>query len=240
MKRDYLSASALKAFAQSPNHYLAYVTKTIDPSPAMELGSAIHCAILEPDKFVERYAIAPAVDRRTKEGKSTWQEFSDANAGKTILTEQDAAQIQCVNDAVTQCTPACDLLAGCEFELSTRDLIAEFPFTGIADAFGGDYVVDLKTCRDASPEGFMRDASNLKYHWQATIYRLLFHVERFYWIAAETTAPYNVAVYQQSDQAYGITLPHVLDAIEKFKRWDGTPGSYFDGITELRLPPWVK
>jgi hypothetical protein len=80
----------------------------------------------------------------------------------------------------------------------------------------------------------------LKYHWQATIYRLLFHVERFYWIAAETTAPYNVAVYQQSDQAYGITLPHVLDAIEKFKRWDGTPGSYFDGITELRLPPWVK
>ena len=36
MKRDYLSYSALKAFAKSPNHYLQYVQREFQETNAMK------------------------------------------------------------------------------------------------------------------------------------------------------------------------------------------------------------
>jgi len=69
MKRDYLSYSALKAYAKSPNHYLMYVGREFVETPAMVLGSALHCLVLEPQEWSKRYITAPKFDRRTKAGK---------------------------------------------------------------------------------------------------------------------------------------------------------------------------
>ena len=87
-KRSYLSTSALKAFAKSPNHYIEYVNGERKATPAMELGSAIHCAILEPDEWHDRYTIVPKVDRRTKAGKEAWELFQKSSEGKTVLTDE--------------------------------------------------------------------------------------------------------------------------------------------------------
>ena len=68
MKRDYLSVSALKAFNRSPNHYIQYLTGPRKASKAMAFGSALHCAVLEPDEFDSRYALAPKLEKRTPAG----------------------------------------------------------------------------------------------------------------------------------------------------------------------------
>ena len=89
MKRNYISHSALKAFAKSPNHYLQYVAGEAPRTDAMIAGSALHCFVLEPHEFDARYIVAPKVDRRTKEGKEIFEAFSQQAAGRDVLTQAD-------------------------------------------------------------------------------------------------------------------------------------------------------
>jgi hypothetical protein len=93
-KRDYVSYSALKAFSQSPNHYIKYVTEKVD-TDAFRFGRALHCAILEMHKYNDEYIVAPTINRRTNVGKTEWADFVKANKGKTVLTkaEQDTIDI---------------------------------------------------------------------------------------------------------------------------------------------------
>lgn len=241
MKRDYLSSSALKAFAKSPNHYLQYVSGEIEPTPAMTFGSAFHCFILEADEFEDRYAVAPQVDRRTKAGKEVWNAFVEGVTGREVLTQQDMGLILDMEAAIRQHEPAQKLLKGCvQFELMTDDKIAGVNFRGIADGLSSTFVLDLKTCQDASPEAFERTAYQSFYHEQAAAYQMLFGVDRFYWIAVEKTAPYNVAVYMQSQEAYLKASHRLKNLIQAWDEWDGKPCSYGTEIFELNLPRWAK
>jgi len=63
---DYLEAPAhwsqVWPAAQSSLHAAHRAATPFAPSPAMVLGSAIHCAALEPDEFADRYRRAPDFD----------------------------------------------------------------------------------------------------------------------------------------------------------------------------------
>lgn len=73
---DYsLSYSSLAAFSVSPRAFIAYKLKERKTTPAMILGEAVHCKVLEPDMFNERYVIAPDVDGSTSSGKNAWAEL---------------------------------------------------------------------------------------------------------------------------------------------------------------------
>lgn len=240
MKRDYLSHSALKAFMRSPNHYLQYVNKTVEATPAMKFGSAFHCAVLEPQEFSKRYAVAPQVDKRTKAGKEAWKEFVEANSSLEVITQDEREQIQVMHEAIQNFAPARELLASCEaFEEERQHALFGMPFKGIADAVGQNFVVDLKTTLDASPEGFMKTAYNMGYHEQAAAYKALFAKSRFYWIAVEKNNPFNVAVYLQSERAGNLGWERLKTGIELFKAWDGTAGSYSNEVTTLEMPSWA-
>lgn len=67
-----LSYSSLHAFSISPRNFISYKLQEKKTTPAMILGEAIHCKILEPDAFKDRYYIAPEVNAATSEGKNTW------------------------------------------------------------------------------------------------------------------------------------------------------------------------
>lgn len=240
MKREYLSASALNAFNKSPNHYLAYVAREIEPTPAMIFGSALHCAVLESSEFDSRYAVAPKVDRRTKAGKEEWSEFQSANEGKEIISAQDMEQIARLYNRIHEEETAADLLnRSISFEEMKEGTIQGFKFKGIADARGEGFIVDLKTTTDSSPEKFARSAHSFGYHLQAAAYRSLFGVEDFFWIAIEKDSPSNVMVYRQSDRAKRMSDEYLRNSIDRFKAWDGSPGSYGSGMMDLDLPAWA-
>lgn len=241
MKRDYLSVSALKAFAKSPNHYIQYVTQKKPQSAAMAFGSAVHCAILEPKEWDRRYAVAPKVDRRTKAGKEAWKNFEELNADKEVISMDDYERIICVRDSVGRHGLSAQLLRQAEAVETRGELeVFGYKFVGIADILGTGYVADLKTAQDASPEQFSRSAQNFGYHLQASLYRELWSVDNFYWIAVETQSPWNVAVYEQSDDAHEWATNKLIKLVDKFKAWDGKPQGYGDELFTLDLPPWVK
>jgi exodeoxyribonuclease VIII len=85
---------------QSPAHAKAYKDNPPEPTPAFRFGQGLHCLALEPDKFDDRYAIAPAVDKRTKEGKATWAAFMDGMDGKEVFTPEDFAKMEFIAEAI--------------------------------------------------------------------------------------------------------------------------------------------
>lgn len=199
---DYVSSSGLARIDRSPAHYRV----PIQSSPSMVLGSLVHCLVLEPDLFDERYAVAPDCDRRTKAGKETWQAFMDASDGLTLIKPQEHEQAQAMAKAVADHQDAMDILMRShEHEVSLiwdEDGARCKARCDIVTATGA---CDLKTTRDASPGGFSRAIASYLYHQQAAHYlRGLAALKRpadsWQWICVEPLPPYAVGVYTASSE----------------------------------------
>ena len=94
-----LSASDIKLLYRSPAHYREAKKNPPEQTPAMRLGSAVHMAILEPAKFLEKYTAIDDADICTKIGGSKpratnaykeWKAgFILDNPGKELLDMND-------------------------------------------------------------------------------------------------------------------------------------------------------
>ncbi len=93
-----LGSSLMKAATQSMAHYHYAKTATRKTTPAMELGSAAHCLLLEPDDFYQRFMPVPdgMADRRTK----AYKEWAAQYPHHTILSASDWEIIQGMMDAI--------------------------------------------------------------------------------------------------------------------------------------------
>ena len=241
MKDSTLSYSSLKAFAKSPNHFIHYKTRPQPDAAHFAFGRAVHGYVLERDQFEENFAVSPKFDKRTKVGKEGFAEFSSQVGERQVIDESDLRTIQAINFAIDEHIPATDLLSNTEREMHLHGDIDGVPFHGFGDAVNieAGFCLDLKTCRDSSPESFMRDAHNLDYHLQAAVYRALFGVDRFYWIAVEKEAPFNVTVFMQSEDAANKSDHYLNTLLTKWKAWDGKSQPYSNEVLTLDLPRWA-
>lgn len=239
MKRDYLSASALKAFATSPNHYLQYVQGNKKASKAMEFGTLVHTILLERNEVWNRYVIDPKMPKRSNVDKAAWKEWQEANKHLEIIDQEFYNDAAACSEAALSNPLFLELMSQpLHFEEKLEGDVFGFPFVARLDMESDNFVYDLKTCQDASPEGFMKAAYNFGYHEQAAIYRILTG-KPFRWVALETAPPYNLVIFEQSEDAFTKAAGRVMKLVEQFKAWDGTPRSYTDQITTLDLPRWA-
>ena len=198
-----VSPSQIKVLARSPLHYfdqfLAEDREKKEPTPAMQVGTALHTAVLEPELWDATVAVPPhTFDRRTKVGKELAAEFERESAGKIVLTPDDADRVRRMADAVHK-HPAAKFL----LELPGRrepSYTWKDPATGLECKTRPDWhsedrrlVVDVKTTRDASREEFAKSIANFDYHVQAAL-----EAEQFLSLAIESERPYAVAVYPAS------------------------------------------
>ena len=79
------------------------------PTPAMQRGTALHTAVLEPETWADVVAVQPRLDRRTKAGKAAAAEFEQAAAGRVVLSADDAEEVALMADGV-RCHPAAKVL----------------------------------------------------------------------------------------------------------------------------------
>jgi exodeoxyribonuclease VIII len=241
--KGYLSYSQLKAFAKSPNHYLAYINQELESTPAMELGTLVHKLVLEPREFDAAYYVAEKVDKRTNEGKAKFAAQMEEAGERKLIDSETYAKARTIAIKVLDYPEAWNLIELAKTEVEKVADINGHPFKTIADGVSDTlvkYVFDLKTCKDASPEEFRKTAYNLDYHLQAAIYKWHHGVENFYWIAVETEAPFNVSVFRQSDFAGEWAAQRLLSLLEKWEAWDGEPSGYSNHCINLELPQWVR
>lgn len=254
--KDAINASLLKRISlKSLLHALA---EEIEQTPAMLLGSAIHCAILEPERFSIEYAIAPKVDRRTKEGKSTWEAFELANAGKSILTEDQGDTIKGMKESILSHEIASMVLSGGEAEYSyyVKDDETGLQLKARPDYRNGSALIDLKTTSDASFEGFSKAIGGFGYHIQAAFYLDVFNKSQsesyrdFFFVAIENKAPFALAIYRLDENhieagrvAYRAALRKYADFLSKGGNRDDLNSlrkfGYPSQITDIQIPYWM-
>lgn len=245
--------SALWKLTRSPAHFKYELDNPPEPTPALALGAATHMAILQPDEFWNQYAIRN-LDLRTKAGK----EERDAlqAQGFTILNSEQAAQISGVFEAINNNEAVLRLLAG-ERETAyfwTDEATGErckCRTDSEVDISGMHYIVDLKTCTDASTDAFMRDALKYGYHVQAAMYcEGVKHVtgkeSQFVFIAVEKTPPYAINILQADDafMLHGFDefrrLMGIYHECKTADKWPDYSGANGLTINALSLPKWLK
>ena len=248
-KHEALSASGAKKLLRSPAHYLLMRTQPSVPTEAMRFGTAVHAAVLEPDTFADAVVQAPDINRRTTAGRAEHEAFQQANAGKVVLSADDMMRVyRCVN-AVHMHPAASKLLTGGEVEGSLFWVDGEYriPCKARFDKFNHGGMVDLKTCQDASQDGFGRAAASLLYHVQNAHYiegaeAVLNETPRFFsFVCVEVEPPHCVAVYVLPTAAV-LAGRHLLRiAMERYAecsasgKWEGYP----DTIEMLDFPKWA-
>lgn len=197
-----VSKSALwTAHTRSPAH--ARVEK--EESNAMKLGTAIHCAILEPDELTVRFKRGPE-DRRGNK----WKDFVEAceKAGASALTEADYDAALIIRDRM-QKEPLIRRIAGVGTQREISCYYTD-PETGLKcrarpDAYVADMhtIVDVKSTTDARPDPFGRVFGSLGYHVQAAKYARGWQLATdageepaFLFVALERADPFEFIIYE--------------------------------------------
>lgn len=178
-----LSFSSLKDFADSPKDFIDYKLLLKEETDAMKYGSLVHCLLLEPDKFEERYVVFDDADlmasiggakpRATKAYKEQRDIFHAENQGKIILdvdtyNQAKFVQINALNNRAVKAK--LDGLTQKEFGVEWD--YQNFKFRGYIDGQCDKYRVDIKTCVDAKPRKFGRDIMEKRLYLQAAMYEV--------------------------------------------------------------------
>jgi hypothetical protein len=119
--------SGLDVLAEkSPAHYLHWCREEDRDTPALSFGSAFHCFVLEPKKFSERYAVAPAFgDLRFKDNKAKKAEFMETIGGRELVDADDYDAIRYMADAIHAHPTARNLIVAGQAEKEIRWTDAE-------------------------------------------------------------------------------------------------------------------
>lgn len=213
--------SMLDVFRRSPKRFHGlYVAGTLqrdDPTPALEFGKLFHCFVLEPKRFAETTLTIPLLapdgapwDRRKKDHKAAWADLEDS--GLELVTLDTFDLLTAMRDAILGNFDARSYIdddGAVEQAIYWTDTQTSLPLKAMRDkvARNGRVIVDVKTCRDSSPQAFAREAANYGYYRQAAHY-LDGHKAAFgepadgmVFIAVSKEPPHDVACYELDSEA---------------------------------------
>jgi exodeoxyribonuclease VIII len=244
-----VNISTLKHFKDTPSKAKRRMDFPRAPSPAMELGTAIHMAILERDRFLDTYTVRPQVDARTKAGKEALAKARDG--GKIPLEQADYEAALMTGEKLRSSPFYSQFLDGGLYETSW---FAEHDYgvrmKGRLDVWlpEKNVIVDIKTCESADERSFAKDAYKYHYHAQAAWYSDLVRlttgrpVDGYVILAVEKAEDRDVRAFWLSSEliqagrsAYSEWLGKWL-VCEKTGSWPG----YEPSLVTLDLPNWMR
>lgn len=263
---DEASASGLKQMLRSPAHFKHWVE---DPeadkeTPALTFGKAFHMATLEPDLFAKVYAVLPGdapakptaamlgAKKRSPESEARcawWAQWDADNAGRIVLTAADYDRAQRMGESVRAHPVAAGLLVGGEREVTFRwtDEATGIACKARADLYApGEFLMDLKSCRDASQEGFGRAIASYSYALQQSHYLEAIRncgdaIRWFVFCAVESEPPYvcqpHLLGVRTEQLGYDLRTRAITRqaACLAESRWPG----YSDHLMQTEAPTWA-
>ena len=224
------SNSGLKLIGRSPAHFIHRQRHPKDPTPDMVAGKSMHCAVLEPDSFMDRHAIVPDNAPRkptapqikayeagnpTEKGEVScryWEQWNAMNQGKTIINNETAAEYLEIGGIIRNHP---ELSAYFDSGKAEQAIFANDPETGVLCKCKPDYLtrikgfnicIELKSTNDARPQFFKRTANNFFYFQAAAFYQDVMEwsigrPDLYLVVAFEPEAPYGVKVYEVTPEA---------------------------------------
>ena len=206
LKKRPLSYSSLKQFKVSPLHYMHYLTTPRESSPAYAIGGAVDCLIFTPDEFEKRYIVAAECDRRTKEGKAIYEEFTKLAEGKEVLKKQDFEACIAMKHSAFMNPISSRFIERCDnvqVRMEWTDKETGLPMVTIPDGIGENVIVSLKSAESAQPDIFQSQAIKYNYHLQCAIELDAMAKQgkfpNYYYVILEKSEPYAVTVMKASE-----------------------------------------
>jgi exodeoxyribonuclease VIII len=209
-------------------YYHKYIAKDAPPekaSSAMDLGTLVHAALLEPEKLATDFAVWPD-NVLSIDGKATTKaakEFQANNAGKVILKADEwhsasvmAANVRALVGEWFKAKPVLETSLFWTNEATEVDCRCRCDF--LANLSDRVIVADLKTCRNAAPHAFTKAVESYGYWMQDALYTdgveaVYGKPARFVFIAVQSTFPFTVAVYELSEEDKEAARYHTLASL---------------------------
>lgn len=248
-----VSKSQLDDIADTPALYLWRKNAPVDTTKTktLDLGTAFHCRVLEPEEFSNRFIVAPEFNRRTNAGKEEEKAFlmKCASTGKTVITAEESRKIELMYQSVMALPLGQWLVESAGHAESS--IYWEDSETGILCRCRPDkiipefhWIMDVKTTADI--QRFKTAYYDYRYHVQDAFYsdgyEAQFGVQpTFVFLVASTTIEcgrYPVEIFMMGEEAklagqleYHRNLRTLADCLNT----DEWPA-----IKTLSLPRWAK
>jgi len=202
-----LNASTIKALRRSPLHAWYALANPSPRTAAMTLGSAVHLALLEPERYKVEHAVGPSYDRRTK----VWKEWEASAKKPLLLTADEAVKVEKIKDQIESGNHevAYQLLRASKGRSEVTSIWQDEEIGTLCKARADrvciyedePVIVELKTARDASAIGFRSACRQYGYDLAAAWYLRGFRFtgktepQRLIFVVVENEPPFGVACY---------------------------------------------
>ena len=239
---DGINYSRLKKINRSPKDYKED-TGRLPSQDVLDLGQALHMAILEPYRF--DMTVVPFTGK-VRRGKD-WEAFKAEHEGKIILKASDYQNTLDMASAVFD-NPRARALVEAE-GVCEQPVFWEDPETGLLlkckpdKHLYGQSVTEVKSTMDASPwnRAFPAQSASLFYHVQAAMYVVGCEAKEHHTIAVDKSSLESVVYRTTQDKLDIVTsiMRKWLNQVAECTKADHWPGVDGDKVIDLTLPPWA-
>lgn len=238
--------SQIKRLALSGKQYIHACNTENEPTPAMLLGTAVHCMVLGPRPGGKRVV---AYTGKTRSGKA-WEAFAAENVDAEILTAGEWTKAQAIAEAVKADPVAQSRLAGARFEvpLEWEEEGGIRCSTSGIDIVRAKSIGDLKTTSTTYPEAWQRQAFKMLYPQQMAWYRRgarahgLDVSEGLFILGVETKPPYEVVDLELTEGMIDFadrTVSLWLEKLRVYRESNQWPG-YAQSPVPFDVPSWMQ
>ena len=243
---DAVNATLLKHMLVSPRHYKWAKDHPDEPTPAMAKGTALHCALFEPDQLAGRIAVH-RLNWSTTAGKI--EKSALEASGLLILKEAELEEAKGAAAAV-RANPDCAayLEAGeAEIPITWTDHETGLPCKAKIDwhSTSKPCLLDLKSAADIGDRKWSYQARDMGYWLQAAFYLRGWaethdgEVLQWVWLPVESEGPFDSCARPADPGTLAIWDQKVSACLHRVAECGGSgkwPGQ-FDGPTMLIEPP---
>lgn len=250
---DGVSKSQLDMVALSPALLPWSKAAPVDEekTKALDMGTALHCILLEPAEFDKRFIVAPEFNRRTTAGKEDEAAFlrDVAGMGMTVMTNEQGRKLNIMRDSAMAHPAARWMLEADGY--SEASMYWTDPETGELCRIRPDrylsqhpVIVDVKKVADM--ERFSRHVEEFRYHVQDAMYREGFkqvtgESPGFFFIAVSETIDcgrYPVRVFELDAQ--DIDTGHALFRRDLNTYHECRINNEWGGVETIKRPEWAR
>ena len=244
---DAKSSTDMRNILKSEELFMSKLNEIIEPTKAMQQGTALHTYFLERDKFEDQVAVKSLdIKLTTKAGKEWLAEQKDK-----IIIDEEFFNIfpvieQKINSKASDIFRADGVKEASFFWKDKYDIDCKCRPDYLSPDFS--YMIDLKTTTDASPRGFKSSVIKFNYAVQAQFY--IRGIEqctdikprKFYFIVIEKNKPYHVELYDLDESWLSIAdkeIDEALYRIDNLRERNYVPNGYTIECTTLHPPSYL-
>jgi hypothetical protein len=286
-----LSASSLKLIKKSTRNFIYHALTEQETKIHFDFGNAFELYLIDQvlgtDYFEREVAVKPTVEwtklvltkrpeikspTSTSEYKALSDAFMQENEGKYIINDiGEQNSLEALKTMASGCLTDPTVRAMLQNSDYQESFFWTDPKTGVKMKTRPDLsqkkkkvIFDIKTCNDASPQGFAKQVANFDYPIQAVCQiegaintGYFDECDGYFWLAVEKSPPYDWAIYEFQKQDiedtyfyYNYLVRKGAEAIKQLRAYAEDSNTFIKsygeqadnkhGILSLELPLWYR